>query len=194
MRRALVIAATSFALLAAGCSSDTTSTDTPTAEPAPAAAEAPTAEPAPVAAEAPTAETTQAPLPGIKGAPRNGGGIVYHRSDCSYGNVRFYGVGGDGPGSICGGWLTFRWQADIVHSFDWNFRLEDLDNLRQAHFDYTMAVNNGSAAEARDRERAFFDAVNAINGGRGNAYTDLINNNLPGHTIGDGQATPGRWR
>jgi hypothetical protein len=177
-----VIAATSFALLAAGCSSDTTSTDKPTSE-------------APAVAEGPVTASASAPaVSGIKGAPRNGGGIVYHRSDCSYGNVRFYGVGGDGPGSICGGWLTFKWQADIVHSFDWNFRLEDLDNLRQAHFDYTMAVNNGSAGEARDRERAFFDAVNAVNGGRGNAYTDLINNNLPGHSIGDGQATPGRWR
>lgn len=189
MRRVLVIAAASFALLATGCSSGATEGEAPSAQAV--ASEAPAAEPA--ATEAPAAETAQKQLP-VKGAPRNGGGIVYHRSDCSYGNVRFYGFGGDGSGSICAGWLTFPWQMDIVHSFDWNFRFEDLDNLRQAHYQYTMAVNNGSAAEARQWERAYFDAVNAVNGGRGNAYTDLINNNLPGHSIGDGQTTPGRRR
>jgi transposase InsO family protein len=93
------------------------------------------------------------------------------------------------------------WQSDFTnwrlangHDAEILLWLEDLDNLRQAHFDYTIAVNNGSAAEARDRERASFDAVNSVNGGQGNAYTDLINNNLPGYTIGDGQATPERWR
>lgn len=189
MRQALGIAAASLALLATGCSSDTTSTEATSS----VAAEAPSVEA--LATEAPATDSAPSPLAGgVKGAPRNGGGIVYHRSDCSDGNVRFYGVGGEGPGSICGSWLAFRWQADIVHSFNWNFRLEDLAKLREAHYQYTLAVNNGSAAEARDRERAFFDAVNAVNGGRGNAYTDLINNDLPGHAIGDGQATPGRRR
>jgi hypothetical protein len=38
-------------------------------------------------------------------AGRNGDGIVYHYSDCGQDgdqyNVRFYGFGGDGPGSAC---------------------------------------------------------------------------------------------
>ena len=39
-------------------------------------------------------------------AAKNGDGIVYHRSDCGYPNVRFYGGGGaDGfSGSKCGIW------------------------------------------------------------------------------------------
>lgn len=35
----------------------------------------------------------------------NGDFIVYHRSDCSYPNVRIYGRGGKDPGSICGRWV-----------------------------------------------------------------------------------------
>jgi hypothetical protein len=35
----------------------------------------------------------------------NGDFIVYHRSDCSYPNVRSYGRGGKDPGSICGLWV-----------------------------------------------------------------------------------------
>ena len=37
-------------------------------------------------------------------ASRNGDGIVYHRSDCSYPGHRMYGAGGDWPGSVCGYW------------------------------------------------------------------------------------------
>ena len=38
-------------------------------------------------------------------AGQNGHGIVYHRSDCGYPNVRFYGNGGDWSGSTCDVWL-----------------------------------------------------------------------------------------
>jgi hypothetical protein len=38
-------------------------------------------------------------------ADRNGGGIVYHRSDCGYPRHRFYGNGGDWAGSACGEWI-----------------------------------------------------------------------------------------
>ena len=38
-------------------------------------------------------------------ADRNGGGIVYHRSDCGYPRNRFYGNGGDWDGSVCGNWI-----------------------------------------------------------------------------------------
>ena len=37
-------------------------------------------------------------------ADKNGDGIVYHRSDCSLGNVRWYGAGGDWSGSTCDSW------------------------------------------------------------------------------------------
>jgi hypothetical protein len=182
MRRALAIAATSFALLATGCSSDTSVTDTPTAEAA--------------AAEAPAARTTQAPLPVIKGAPQNGGGIVYHRSNCGYNNVRWYGAGGEGPGQACGTWSLPAYQRDIIHSFDWNFRTEDLSAIHRGWFEFYQdaASTQASWPSARRLEVMFFDAVDTFSGRRGNAYTDLINNNLPGHSIGDGQATPGRWR
>ena len=39
-------------------------------------------------------------------ADNNGDGIVYHRSDCGYPNVRFYGAGGRWGGSGCGYWLS----------------------------------------------------------------------------------------
>ncbi len=34
-------------------------------------------------------------------AEKNGDGIVYHCSDCGENYVRYYGFGGDGPGSAC---------------------------------------------------------------------------------------------
>ena len=53
-------------------------------------------------------------------ADQNGGGIVYHPSDCgggdSYVNVRFYGGGGATgyPGSICGQWVASVFASRIV--------------------------------------------------------------------------------
>ena len=47
-------------------------------------------------------------------AAKNGGGIVYHRSDCSSGLVRMYRDGGDGQGSACGAWIS-QDMARIVH-------------------------------------------------------------------------------
>jgi hypothetical protein len=38
-------------------------------------------------------------------AGRNGGGFVFHRSNCGYPNVRMYCCGGDGPSSACGYWV-----------------------------------------------------------------------------------------
>jgi hypothetical protein len=34
-------------------------------------------------------------------APQNGLGIVYNKSDCGPLNVKYYGIGGEGPGSAC---------------------------------------------------------------------------------------------
>ena len=39
-------------------------------------------------------------------ADRNGGGLVYHRSDCGYPRHRVYGDGGNWPGSLCGNWIV----------------------------------------------------------------------------------------
>lgn len=61
-------------------------------------------------------------------APRNGYGIVYHRSDCGYPNVRSYSWGGDGSGSVCGYWVSTLKNkcdysdADIVWYGNWNDR------------------------------------------------------------------------
>ena len=183
MRRVLVTAAASLALLGSGCASDTTATDTPTAE-------------APAVAQGPATASASAPaVSGIKGAPQNGGGIVYHRSDCGYSNVRWYGAGGDGPGSACGTWGVPAWQRDVIHSFDWNFKTEDLTFVTLNTFNtYQKFARWGPVSSARSWERTFFEQVNQINGGTGNSFTDLINNNLPGHDIGDGKTTPGRWR
>ena len=55
-------------------------------------------------------------------ADDNGDGLVYHRSDCGYPNVRFYGAGGRWRGSICGRWLDHdqsSWWGN------WGDRFED---------------------------------------------------------------------
>jgi hypothetical protein len=66
-------------------------------------------------------------------ADKNGGGIVYHRSDCGSGYVRMYGSGGDWPEVLTGGcekWALEDWQIDIIHKYDWNFKAEDLNQLK----------------------------------------------------------------
>jgi hypothetical protein len=47
-------------------------------------------------------------------APKNGDGIVYNKSDCGETNVRFYGFGGDGPGSACGTWSLDTWMRYFI--------------------------------------------------------------------------------
>ena len=47
-------------------------------------------------------------------APRNGNGVVYNSSDCGYPNVRWYGFGGDGPGSSCGTWALSIGKRKII--------------------------------------------------------------------------------
>jgi hypothetical protein len=48
-------------------------------------------------------------------AAKNGGGIVYHRSDCGNESVRMYASGGDWSGSACGSWLDPE-LTKIVHN------------------------------------------------------------------------------
>ena len=48
-------------------------------------------------------------------ADKNGDGIVYNCSDCGKDYVRFYGFGGDGPGSKCGTWELTPTQIKYIH-------------------------------------------------------------------------------
>lgn len=66
-------------------------------------------------------------------ADDNGWGIVYHRSDCSYGYYRMYSFGGSGPCSVCDNWLVAdlrrEWNdyyGPIVHSQDHNWTHEEI--------------------------------------------------------------------
>ena len=66
-------------------------------------------------------------------ADDNGWGIVYHRSDCSYGYYRLYSFGGSGACSVCDNWLVAdlrrEWNdyyGPIVHSQDHNWTHEEI--------------------------------------------------------------------
>jgi hypothetical protein len=63
-------------------------------------------------------------------AKKNGDGIVYNCSDCGDDFVRFYGFGGDGPGSKCGTWGLSNAQIQYIHEHpEVNHRIEDLGNI-----------------------------------------------------------------
>ena len=66
-------------------------------------------------------------------APRNGDGLVYHRSDCGDKNVRMYGEGGDSivGGSMCGEWLFSKFLVQLVHSTDYNFNTDQLNCMQR---------------------------------------------------------------
>lgn len=49
-------------------------------------------------------------------APNNGWGVVYNRSDCGKGNVRWYSFGGRSPGSACSDWDLLPYQITIVRN------------------------------------------------------------------------------
>jgi len=62
-------------------------------------------------------------------AERNGDGIVYHRSDCSEGNVRYYYEGGDSilGGSACAPWGLTDEALKYIHDHpEINHRIEDI--------------------------------------------------------------------
>jgi len=60
-------------------------------------------------------------------ADKNGDGIVYHRSDCSDGYVRWYGFGGDGHCSTCDTWGLSSRAIAYIHSHpEINHRFEDV--------------------------------------------------------------------
>jgi hypothetical protein len=60
-------------------------------------------------------------------AGQNGYGIVYHKSNCSEGYVRWYFNGGNAPGSTCGKWIPDS-KINMIHrGGDYNWRaFEDL--------------------------------------------------------------------
>ena len=62
-------------------------------------------------------------------AERNGDGVVYHRSDCSEGNVRYYYEGGDSilGGSACAPWGLTDEALKYIHDHpEINHRIEDI--------------------------------------------------------------------
>ena len=69
-------------------------------------------------------------------AGRNGWGVVYHRSDSSRGNTRWYGMGGEMSGSKCWGWIDAQ-QSDVVHyngfqgagPGDHNWTIEEINSV-----------------------------------------------------------------
>ena len=101
-------------------------------------------------------------------AKRNGDLIVYHRSDCGSGYVRMYGFGGDGPGQSCGKWGLEDWQIDIIHQYDWNFKAEDLNQLK-IYRDGDLFGNGKLSPEE------FQLAVNYVAGCHTDVYGHLLN-------------------
>lgn len=69
-------------------------------------------------------------------APNNGYGFVYHRSDCSPGEVNIYGNGGRWGGLGCGKWLS-EFAMEVIHTTDYNFNVDQLTCLgNQFSFQY----------------------------------------------------------
>ena len=63
-------------------------------------------------------------------ADKNGDGIVYNCSDCGKDYVRFYGFGGDGPGSTCETWGLTPTQIQYIHDNpEMNHKAEDLGTI-----------------------------------------------------------------
>jgi len=63
-------------------------------------------------------------------AEKNGDGIVYNCSDCGDNYVRWYGFGGDGPGSMCGTWELTPAQIRYIHDNPGvNHTIEDILNF-----------------------------------------------------------------
>jgi hypothetical protein len=70
-------------------------------------------------------------------AAKNGNCIVFHKSDCSEGRVRWYNNGGNARASECGYWLPDK-MSDLVHgkSFqglaigDHNWTFDELANYK----------------------------------------------------------------
>jgi len=101
-------------------------------------------------------------------AKKNGDLIVYHRSDCGSSYVRMYGGGGDMDGSACGTWGLEDWQIDIIHKYDWNFKSEDLNQLK-IYRDGDIFGNGKLSPEA------FQLAVNWVAGCHTDMYGNLLN-------------------
>jgi hypothetical protein len=101
-------------------------------------------------------------------AEKNGDLIVYHRSDCGSSYVRMYGGGGDMDGSACGTWGLEDWQIDIIHKYDWNFKSEDLNQLK-IYRDGDIFGNGKLSPEA------FQLAVNWVAGCHTDMYGNLLN-------------------
>jgi hypothetical protein len=129
---------------------------------------------------------------------RSGGGIVYHRSDCGYPNVRFYGKGGEWDGSTCDkiwvnpvNWQTLnKFDFAIIHSFDFNFKAEEL-----ACFQAGGQAEGGISAPGMREFR--FDRSRFDSCGIGFVYDSdsypFMRNLGPNHTVEDLNEERKRW-
>jgi hypothetical protein len=104
-------------------------------------------------------------------APNNGGGIVFHRSDCSAYNVRFYGGGGRYSGSTCGYWIS-ELERTIIWAQDWNWSYCDLARVRgtlQSWSDKGITPTSGSNQSSNTQYVNFFPIVWALQDSVGSA-------------------------
>jgi hypothetical protein len=104
-------------------------------------------------------------------ADKNGDGIVYHRSDCGEGNVRFYYEGGDSwiGGSACGTWgLTDKARQYIHDHPEINHRIEDVvgreweEEVAPAIIDIGKKIEDGLKEGYQVVEAGVIDAYNWV--------------------------------
>jgi len=101
-------------------------------------------------------------------AERNGWGVVYNSSDCGDSYVRWYGFGGDAPCSSCDTWGLEDWQIEIIHKYDWNFKAEDLNQLK-------IYRDGDIFGKGKLSPEAFQLAINWVAGLHTDAYGHLLN-------------------
>ncbi len=89
---------------------------------------------------------------------RNGHGLVYRRSDCSYPNVRVYGCGGTCGGTRCGKWLSEAYAFATHGSGGWPF--DQLDVVWYADGPPGTYNYNGEVSYHRDKKKINILLVN----------------------------------
>jgi hypothetical protein len=98
-------------------------------------------------------------------ADKNGDGIVYHRSDCSPGYVRWYGAGGDWSGSTCETWGLSDEALQYIHDHpEINHRAEDIWAISAgpAIIDFGNLIEGGLKEGYEKVEAGVIDAYNWV--------------------------------
>jgi len=95
-------------------------------------------------------------------APKNGNDIVYNKSDCGEHNVRYYGFGGDGPGSACDThFLNYEPQRKIIwyanppggeNKDNYNWRYDEVQNANIYKIFKYNGWCNGSFCQPSENE------------------------------------------